>query len=386
MNYLSSFRTLSRAKQFALFLVGMVFAWSVGLPAFLNTASADALTLVDDTLTDSAPAYPSDHAIDFTSSSTLTAGQKIRVTLDPAGQAFNLSALATSSSDITATGMTLGADVGSCAGAPNIYANRIDTTSDYVELVVCGGETVTAGAKEINFLNSHVINPSATSSYVVRIELRTAADAVIQDADTRVAIVQITTVTASVDTNFTFTITGVASSTFVNGVETSTTTVSNPFLIGFGTLSVGTSSIAAQRLSVSTNALNGFVVTLEEDQELTSSIGATIDNFIDGANTAVPVVWQSPAATMGNTDTYGHLGITSNDSDLNGGEFTSAGGRKYAGDILTPRQVFSHTLPSNGLVQDTGFATVAYRVEISALQEAAKDYTNRIIYVATPTF
>ncbi|KKW35449.1 MAG: hypothetical protein UY81_C0041G0005 [Candidatus Giovannonibacteria bacterium GW2011_GWA2_53_7] len=127
-------------------------------------------------------------------------------------------------------------------------------------------------------------------------------------------------------------------------------------------------------------------MTLKEDQNLLSNTGADIDLFKDGAATAVPTTWTTPLATLGNEATYGHFGITSDDTDLNGGEFTSGGGRKYAGDFNTARQVFSHTAVADGTTQDIGKARVGFKIQISALQEAAKDYTNRIIYVATPTF
>ena len=201
-----------------------------------------------------------------------------------------------------------------------------------------------------------------------------------------VAIVNQVTVTASVDTSFTFTVAGVASGQAVNSTTTSTTTTATA--IGFGTLSPGVIVTGAQDLTVTTNAQNGFIVTVNEDQNLLSSNGADIDLFKDGAATAVPVVWTAPANILGNENTYGHLGVTSDDSDLNAGEFTSAGGNKWAGNFYatTTRAIFSNTGPADGTTQNVGKARVGYQVQISALQEAATDYTNHLIYVATPVF
>jgi hypothetical protein len=381
MKYLSSFQQISRARQLGLFLAGAVLASTLGLPAFLGTASAAGLTDISDTISDSGPSYPSNHVIAYTASSTVTAAQTIKIQFDPAGDAFDISAVV--AADVSATGMTVVANVGACgAGGDEVYPT-IDSSApdESVTLTVCATDTVAAGAKTVTIGNNHAINPSSAGSYVIRIA-GTQADS----ADTRVAIVNTVTVTASVDTSLTFTVAGVATGTsvVVNGDWLSTTTSATA--IQFGTLAVSASTTAAQDLTVTTNAANGFVVTLKQDQNLTSNTGADIDLFKDGAATAVPTAWTTPLATLGTEATYGHFGITSDDTDLNGGEFTSGGGRKYAGDFNAARQVFSHTAPSDGTTQDIGKARIGFKIQISALQEAAKDYTNRIIYVATPTF
>ena len=140
----------------------------------------------------------------------------------------------------------------------------------------------------------------------------------------------------------------------------------------------------AQDLAVATNASNGFVVTVFADQTLTSGSGADINPFIDDAATAVPAAWQSPAGTSGTDTTYGHWGVTSEDSDLNTDEFGTA---LYAGNFIgTPRQVFSHGGPADGSTADEGATRVGYQVEINALQEAGTDYQAVLTYVATPTF
>ena len=201
-------------------------------------------------------------------------------------------------------------------------------------------------------------------------------------ADTRVAILSHVTVTASVDTSFTFTVTGLPSGTAINGVTTSTTTSATA--IAFGTLdpSANASTTAGQRLNVTTNATNGFTVTVKENQHLLSSTGADIDNFKDGADTATPTVWTYPLGTLGSENTYGHFGVTSSD-DINTSEFSGA---KFVGNIVAPRAVFSHNAPSDGTTLGVGQADVAYKIAITSLQEAGTDYTNTLTYVATPTF
>ena len=244
------------------------------------------------------------------------------------------------------------ADQVALAGGGAGIVNSAGTRS--VTFVSCG--TVSAGIKTFNFGSSHVINPTTAQSYKIRIA-GTAAD----QGVTMVAIVNQVTVTASVDTSFTFTVAGVASGQAVNSTTTSTTTTA--VAIGFGTLSPGVIVTGAQDLTVTTNAQNGFIVTVHEDQNLLSSNGADIDLFKDGAATAAPVVWTAPVNTLGNESTYGHLGVTSDDSDLNSGEFTSAGGNKWAGNFYATatRAIFSNTGPADGTTQNVGKARVGYR-------------------------
>jgi hypothetical protein len=138
----------------------------------------------------------------------------------------------------------------------------------------------------------------------------------------------------------------------------------------------------AQRLNVTTNARNGFVVTVEQDQNLLSSTGADIDGFIDGAYTNTPAAWAAPTNSIANENTWGHWGLTSDD-DINTSEFGSA---LFVAASTTPRQIFSHAGPSDGVTNDIGSTTIGYQIQISPLQEAGDDYTTVLTYIATPTF
>jgi hypothetical protein len=138
----------------------------------------------------------------------------------------------------------------------------------------------------------------------------------------------------------------------------------------------------AQDLAVSTNATQGFVVTVEQSQNLQTSTGADIDGFINGAYTNTPTAWTAPTAVLGNQDTWGHWGLTSED-DLNSTEF---GTDLWVAASTTPRQVFHHNGPADGVTANSGSTRVGYQVQISPLQEAGDDYTTTLTYIATPTF
>lgn len=381
-------RNLARLHGVSLTLIFALFGWAVALPVLFTTTSAATLNLVSATASSSAPLASTNYMVRFTTVNVIGqagAASTTRITFDPTTSAFSLAALSTSTNDIsiyrTGGGLTQVSVESSCSGAASeIYASRIDTTSDYIEFRTCTGDTIAAGDIVVVFTNDNIVNPSTLGSYVVRI-----GGTMTDTGDTRIAIVDRVTVTAIVDTNLTFTVSGLASSTVIGGGTTSTTTSATA--IGFGVLSVGTSSMAGQRLNVATNALNGFSVTVTQNQNLLSNNGADIDAFQDGnAVTGAPVAWTAPANTLGIENTYGHFGLTSADTSISGGD-PFAGGTLYAGLTSTStRVVMYHDAPADGTTVNIGQTDVLYRVQIGSLQEAATDYTNQLTYVCTPIF
>lgn len=379
-----SILAMSRSESVAFVLILSILLWVTGAPIiFQHTARAANLALISDTLTDSDLGVTSGHTITFTTQSQLNGlgGQDtIRVMLDPDGNNFQITDL--DEDDFWAsTGLDV---VNSCGGGSGEFT--LATTSETFVLSLCTGDTV-ATSTEISLVisatSSAITNPNSVNSYRVRVEHLEAGAAVLDAGDTRVAIIDDVVVTAAVATSFTFTISGVPSGVQVNGVTTSTTTTATA--IGFGILptAANSSTTAAQRLNVSTNAVNGFTVTVQEDQNLTSTAGSDIDVFANGTGTAAPTAWTSPSNTLGSEDTYGHFGLTSDD-DINSDEFGTA---LFVGNFATTaRAVFHHNGPADGTTANIGSTTVAYRIAIGSLQEAGNDYTNTLTYVATPVF
>lgn len=367
----------------ALVLILALIALTFGVPFGLGRANAAQLTSISDTLTDSRPSVATKHVIAFTTTNALTATQTIKIQLDPTTSAFVQAFSTASSTDITATGMTVVSNFASCSGtASEVYptGNYNGGSDENLTLTVCTGDTVSAGAKVLTVGAATTLwtNPSSTASYVIRITTTaTSADS----GDLRVAIVDAVTVTASVDTSLTFTVAAKTSGT-VNGETVSCEAAATATALPFGTLAPGTAKVLCQTLSVTTNATNGFAVTVVQNQNLLSASGADIDTFKDGASTAVPTAWTAPLGTLDTETTYGHYGITSED-DLNTDEFGTA---LYAGNIGTARSIFSHTGPADGSTANKGQTNVAVKAQVTALQESATDYTNRLTYVATPIF
>jgi hypothetical protein len=228
-----------------------------------------------------------------------------------------------------------------------------------------------------------VTNPGTVGSYGFYIYNRQSGATIKEKSSFRVAIINNVLVTASVESTLLFSITGLATSTVVNGVTLSASSTFNT--LSYGVLEPGVRKNLGQKLKVSTNATHGFSVTVAQDHNLVSSGGADIDSFKDGtAASTTALTWASPAGTLGNENTYGHFGLTSSDTSLTGGNVYSAS--KYKGFYgSNPIEVMYNNGPADGLTADVGTTTVAYSVEINALQESG-DYSNTLTYVCTPTY
>jgi len=360
-----------------------IILWFVGVPSF--RAEAANVSSFSNTLSDSAPGVGSNHTLSFVTPTGLTAGETISINFGTAifGDVDQITAAdidlnVNGTEESLVDGAASGADWGVVAAG-----DVIDITSGTDTIAANATVTIRIGTNAIvgGTGSNQIINP-AVGSYEILLTVDTDTGA------TRVAIVDAVTVTAAVETIFDFTVTGVAIGQDING--DTTTSESTSTAIPFGVLTANTPETAAQDLQVSTNAANGFVVTVTTDQQLTSATGADIDGFVEGSYTTIPTLWESPVPVLGDENTYGHWGITTNDDtiyeDLDNYFDVGNSGRLYVSASTTPVEVFRHNGPVDGTTQGLGLTRVGYTVEISALQEAGDDYTATLTYVATPVF
>ncbi len=367
-------------------IVGMaIVLWSLGLSS-IRFAEAANVTSFSDTLSDSAPAVVSDHTIAFTTPTGVANGQTVTVSF--ANGPFVVGTVDYTDIDVATTSGEFSLAT-NCAGSEMASAAFSGTTLTITMCAGDGGLIAANGTTTIQIgLNAAGGNAQLTNPAVGSYEINLTAGAS-DTGSTRVAIISSVNVTASVDTLFTFTVGGVAGGQGVNQADTTggTTTATT---IPFGELSAGNASTAAQDLTVSTNARNGFVVTVTADGQLQSSNGADIDGFIEGSYTTSPTAWDVPTPVLGAENSYGHWGITSDDDSLTGGLTNifnvGAGGDRFVSASTTPVEVFRHNGPVNGTGQGEGTTRVGYKVEVTALQEAADDYQATLTYVATPVF
>lgn len=386
------YRTIALATTVAL------LAWTLGLPAMVHNANAAALEFFSDTISDSDFGVDATHTLKFDTVTAMTGDQVFRIYFDEASTspAFDFTNVtAADLVSVNSSGFTPAVD---CTGVETDKVElTVNTTEDYIEGTVCTGDTVPAGTITFAIDGANRINnPSFVGSYVISLQ-GYGATPIADSGDTRIVIIDDVTVTADVDTIFNFTILGVATGTLITGEPELTSGTSYPTSIPFYTLAPGVEEVMAQTLQVDTNALNGFSVSVYADQTLTSGNAATINPFIDAPDSggiATPTLWTGPSDTIGLIDTYGHWGLTSDDTVVSSttapGMWESTGVRTYAGNFIgvnNPVEVFYHNLPvkSSGGT-GIGSTVVAYKAEIGYLQEAAKDYTATLTYIATPVF
>lgn len=352
-----------------------IILWSLGLTS-ASFAEAAAVTSYSDTLSNTAPSQASNHTITFTTPTGLSGTDTISI--DFSDGPFVVGSVDFSDIDVEVEGAG-DLSVESSCSSEDVEASFTGTT---LNIVFCNnGASVSANGTTTIEIGTNatfgstgdqqLTNPAAGS---YQIPITAGADS----GETRVAIVQTVNVTASVDTLFTFTVSGVAAGQTVNGTTTGATTDATS--IAFGELQANTASTGAQDLTVVTNAANGFTVTVVSDGQLDSATGADIDGFANGNFTSSPTAWSSPTASVGSEETYGHWGITSDDSDI----FSAT--ETYVSASTSPVQIFTHDGPTDGTVTGQGTTRVGYTAEVSSLQEAATDYTAVLTYIATPVF
>jgi hypothetical protein len=375
--------TVRTLQAVAMTVAIALFLWSTGLTSLFQLAEASSITSASDTLSNSAPSSVSDHTIAFTSPNGMNAGQTITVTF-PAQ--FTIPGLLNDTDiDLTASGteQVVAATNGSNQWGA-VFAGQVLTLTSpsnvgqasNTPFVIQIGYNATFGSTG----DQRITNPSSTTtSYAIDI-----AGSMPDSGQIRVAIVDQVQVSASVDTSLTFTVSGVASGATVNSSPTTTSTTTTSNAIPFGLLAPNVSKTAAHDLSVTTNASNGYTVTVEQTGALRSSTGAIIDGFVDGSDTTTPTAWQAPGAVINNTLTYGHWGLTSTDTDTP--RSLEFGSDQWVAGTTTPVIVMGHTGPADGSTAGVGAARVGYQIQISALQEAGDDYTTTLRYIATPTF
>lgn len=406
MNLLTALSYKGRS-HIALFLIITLLATLANWPILVRNAKAAApLQKISDTLSDSDLGVKSNHTIKFITQSIINASNTIVIDFADAFSATSSPAFSNTdatdfdiatSTNVTGTAfadLTVVAFTGTCAtsGQAQFEITSINTSTNVFTFTHCNGtlSIATSTAIEIQIGthattggtgDSQLVNPVSSGSYVITV---TASS--INSGSTRVAIVDDVVVTASVATNFTFTISGVVSGqTPANGEVGVTTVTTTATTIPWGDLSPNVTSTARQDLAVSTNARNGFTVTIWQDQNLLSEIGADIDVFKDGVDGS-PAAWTSPAETIDSEDTYGHEGITSEDATLSGGDTFGTALYDAIGTSTAPLEVFHHTGPANGTTANKGATKIGFKIEISSLQEAASDYTQSLTYIATPVF
>lgn len=243
-------------------------------------------------------------------------------------------------------------------------------------------ETITIGSTH------KIVNPAPVTSghsrgaadvYNVTInEYDSGGTNVVDDAIISIAPVEGVLVSATVQNTLTFSIAADSSGNSrcgkTNSVSTTATTVP------FGTITSGSFYNAAHLLSVSTNAANGYVVTVQENGAL-SIDGLGVTTLADTAcppNTCTTTAWADWTTTS--TSGFGYSLANSSGTDATFLYNTSATFNARPFDSSTPRTIMGNSAPVSGSA-----AYVCYQIATSGTQKAGY-YLNKLTYIATPTF
>jgi len=379
-------------KALAVILLAILLAYPPLVNLFIGQTQAASLTSYSVSIGDSRAGVATYHNFQFNTPST-TAIKTITFQYcttasgsctAPSGMVLASSPTLGTVSGIAGSGYSASGSNGTCNGTGNSNCT--------ITLTVTTPSAQTGGATVIAPVTTGITNPTTTNTtYFVRITTVDGSSATI-DGPNSPAFAILTgssvAVSATVDPNLTFTVASVNSGGSVNGATATVTSTAST--VPFGTLVAGSSQIAAQDLTVTTNAGSGYTITASHAATITGNpplIAANnvdnIDTFNDsGASNTSPATWSAPAGSTADVDT-GYFGYTTNDSALCTGtpdRFTSSGGDKWAGTTTIGQQV---ACSATGVSSQT--TRIGYQVQINSLQPAGS-YSGTVILIATPTY
>lgn len=354
------------------------------------------------------------HTVTFTTASSLTNGI-VRVKIPsatsnnndglPDQTGFDFNAIATGNLTCPTAGLTGGAWQAPTASA----SGSNGCTSGYSCFECKFSGTLAASTAETFIIGNStisLINPSAASGHVAGtadlytpiIEVRDLPNAnLIDSISLKLAVIESVQVSATVDPTFTFSV-ALVGATQANRCGLTTSVASTVSTIPFGTLSANTFKQAAQTLTVSTNANSGYVVTIEEDNQMSVN-GAGVTEITDSqgddgtGSHLVRANWTTATATVStayglgysleNVPTTGGTDATFEYDDFQTFLMKSLPCTSAAGTCGTQDTV--QTIMSNATSVNASSIYVCYRIDVSGTQ-AAGTYFNKVMYIASPQF
>ncbi len=229
--------------------------------------------------------------------------------------------------------------------------------------------------------------------YTINVKTRDGSNNTLDEVDIDIAPIEAVFVSATIDETLTFTVAGVASTTNTCGATSLTTVTTTAMSIPFGTLSTPTSATASQQLTVATNADGGYVVSLQENDQLsvngaasTTLADATCD---DGTCTHTSSAeWKTGYNPAKGALGYSLANVTGTDAAFlynDSSRIFSARNIAENGVDFTPPTTTAPTIMSNAGPVNANSIYVCYMIAAQVTQEAGY-YYNKLRYTATATF
>jgi len=175
---------------------------------------------------------------------------------------------------------------------------------------------------------------------------------------------------STVSPSITFTLGGVASGTALEGVTTDITTTANQ--VAFGELAFNQSTEGANSLTITSNAVSGYTVTVDQTDAFKAVSGTTYPQ-VSGTNTA-PSSWPASVTT-------GAYGYHTSDESLG----TGTANRFLADDTFAQFETVAREVAFNSAPVTSEVTNIVYSIE-AGLGQVADNYSHLITYIATGVF
>jgi hypothetical protein len=170
----------------------------------------------------------------------------------------------------------------------------------------------------------------------------------------------------------TFSIGGLASSTVTSGITTNIDTTSTA--VPFGSLLASSSAAGAQRMTVTTNAGQGYTIYSFASQGFVGN-GPDQISPVAGTNQS-PVGWSAGCTTSQS----GCFGYHTSEPVLSGGSTRFAADDTYAGFDTSPQEVDYSSGATTSKSTD-----IVYRLQVRPTQESDA-YSTNLTYIVVPVF
>ncbi len=310
---------------------------------------------------------------------------------------FDLNSLSTDNVSISSSGCANNWTIANVtAGTSSTdHTIRIDRSTNSC----AAGSTITV---TIGDVNKKLINPApittghtqgAADVYTINVKTRDGSDNTLDESNIKVAVIEGVLVSATVQETLSVTIAGVNSGQTACGQTTSITTTATS--VPWGTIAnFGQFYNAAQTVTVSTNASSGYVVKIEENDQMgkdgkvcTGSSAGETDSCIQDTTCGSTSCSESTSQDWTSTSYYG-LGyslanISGTDAAFTYNESSRTFSAKQFADMEaseTKQTIMSKTTPVA-----SSQTYLCYRLNVSATQPAGY-YYNKVQLTATATF
>lgn len=206
----------------------------------------------------------------------------------------------------------------------------------------------------------------------------------------QIAVVESVRVTATVDPTISFIIdnsgvTGVGTSVCLGAALSTGATNTTATQVPFGSLKLQEFNDLAQRVSATTNAVNGYIVTVYEDARLTMVDAATTipDTTCDSGTACTTGLENTWADATQSPSKFGYSLTSVPGAVPNTLTFTTSGNKYRPFPVGASNAVTIFNNSSTPTAWERAY--VCYRLTITNFQPAG-NYENKLVYTATATF